>query len=215
MGGGGTRGTLPILRGSHFFVRKLHSLTGVVPVGAFVVLHLWGNSFAALGPEAYDTHLDNLRALPYFPLAEVALILLPLVFHAFYGVVVTFEARNNLDRYSFPRNWHFWFQRVTGLVALAFILYHVSTFRLNELLGAPAASYEKVATALSNPFILAFHLVGVVSVSYHLGNGLWLFGVNWGILAGPRAQRTAANLSWLFTIVLSIIGVNALGAFLP
>lgn len=206
---------MQILGGSHFFVRKLHSLTGVVPVGAFLALHLWGNSYAAYGPDAYDAHLNNLRALPYFPLAEVALILLPLVFHAFYGVVVTFEARNNLDRYPFPRNWHFWFQRVTGLWTLAFILYHVSTFRLNELLGAPTASFEKVATALSNPFILAFHLVGVISASYHLGNGLWLFGVNWGILVGPRAQRTAANVSWLFTIVLSIVGVNALRAFLP
>ncbi len=204
-----------LLRGSHFYARKVHSLFGVVPVGAFVVLHLWGNSFARQGPEVYDAHLNGLRRLPYYPLGEVGLILLPLLIHAAYGLAITFRARNNLDRYPFPRHWHFWFQRVTGLVALAFILYHVTTFRLNELLGAPTASFEKVATALSDPLVLAFHLVGVVSVSYHLGNGLWLFGVNWGLLVGPRAQRVAAHLAWLFTVALSVMGVNALLAFLP
>lgn len=204
-----------VLRGSHFHARKVHSLLGVIPVGVFVVLHLWGNSFALGGRQVYDRHLEGLRGLPYFPLAEVALILLPLLIHAAYGLVITFRARNNLDRYPFPRNWHFWFQRVTGLVALAFLAYHVTAFRLNELLGAPTASFQKVSAALSNPFVLAFHLVGVVSVSYHLGNGLWLFGVNWGILVGPRAQRVAAHLAWLFAIALSVVGVNALRAFLP
>lgn len=194
-------------------MRRLHSLLGVIPVGAFVALHIWGNAYAWRGAEAYDAHLDNLRALPYFPLAEVGLIWIPLVFHAFYGVVVTFEARNNLERYPYLRNWHFWFQRVTGLVTLAFIGYHSFSFRLNELLGDPTASFDKVATALADPAALAFHIVGVVSASYHLANGLWLFGVNWGILVGPRAQRLASRLLMLFFVVLAIIGVNALQAF--
>lgn len=194
-------------------MRRFHSLLGVIPVGAFVALHIWGNAYAWRGAEAYDAHLDNLRALPYFPLAEVGLIWIPLIFHAFYGVVVTFEARNNLERYPYLRNWHFWFQRVTGLVTLAFIGYHTFSFRLNELLGAPTASFDKVTTALADPAALAFHIVGVVSASYHLANGLWLFGVNWGILVGPRAQRLASRLLMLFFVVLAIIGVSALQAF--
>lgn len=202
-----------MLRGSHFFVRRLHSLLGVIPVGAFVALHIWGNAYAWQGAEAYDTHLENLRGLPYFALAEVGLIWLPLVFHAFYGAVVIFEARNNLDRYPYLRNWHFWFQRVTGLVTLVFIGYHVFNFRLNELLGAPTAGFDKVATALADPAVLGFHIVGVVSASYHLANGLWLFGVNWGLLVGPRAQRLASRLLTLFFVILAVIGVNALRAF--
>lgn len=203
-----------ILRGSDFFIRKLHSLLGVIPVGAFVVLHIWGNSYAWQGPDAYDRHLEALRRTPYFQLAEVGLILLPLVFHAFYGLVVTFRTRNNLDRYPFPRNWHFWFQRVTGIVTLLFVSHHVAAFRLNELWGAPAASFEQVATSLDNPILLAFHIIGVVSASYHLANGLWLFGVNWGLLVGARAQQAAMRVLMLFFVVLSVIGVNALRGFL-
>lgn len=203
-----------VLRGSDFFIRKLHSLLGVIPVGTFVVLHIWGNSFSQRGPEAYDRHLESLRALPYYQLAQVGLILLPLVIHAFYGLVITFKARNNLDRYPFPRNWHFWFQRVTGIVTLFYIAFHVSIFRLNELLGAPTASFEQVATALGNPFVLAAHIIGVVSASYHLANGVWLFGVNWGILVGARAQQAAMRVLMLFFVVLSVMGINALRGFL-
>lgn len=203
-----------IVRGSHFFVRKLHSLTGVVPIGAFVALHLWGNAFAQFGPERYNEHLDNLRSLPYYGVGEILLIWIPLVIHAFYGLVVTFEARNNVDRYPFARNWYFWFQRVTGLITFAFIAYHTATQRLNELFGAPTASFEKVREAISDPLILGFYIVGVVSATWHLSNGLWLFGVNWGILVGPRAQRVATLVLWVVWIGLASVGVNALRAFL-
>lgn len=203
-----------ILSGSHFYVRKAHSLTGVVPVGIFVTWHLYINSLSLRGPDAYDRLIRTMRSIPYLPIIEVAVIFLPLVLHAYYGLVITFEARNNLDRYPFARNWYFWFQRVTGLVTLAFIIYHVATMRLSGLLGAPAASFDRMAAQLSHPLILGFYVTGVVSATWHLANGLWLFGVNWGILVGPRAQRMAARLATLFFIILAVVGVNALRGFL-
>lgn len=205
---------MQILRGSHHFVRKLHSLLGVLPVGLFVVWHLYANSMALKGPEAYDRFIETMRSVPYLPAIEVAVIFLPIILHAFYGLVITFEARNNLDRYPYARNWFFWLQRVTGLITFAFIGYHAYTMRLSELFGAPAASFQRMSTFLHDPFILGFYIVGVVSASYHLANGLWLFGVNWGLLIGPRAQRVATGVTNLFFILLSVMGVNALRAFL-
>ncbi|MBX6378670.1 MAG: succinate dehydrogenase, partial [Clostridia bacterium] len=50
---------------SNFFIRKLHSLLGVVPVGVFLVFHLVANSLANRGPESYNNMIAFLRSTPY------------------------------------------------------------------------------------------------------------------------------------------------------
>ena len=37
-----------------FWARRLHSLSGVIPIGAFLVEHFFTNSFSRQGPEAYN-----------------------------------------------------------------------------------------------------------------------------------------------------------------
>lgn len=205
---------MQIIRGSHFFVRKLHSLLGVIPLGIFLSYHLLINSLAFLGAGVYNKLIEVTRSFPYLPLVELAVIFVPLVIHGFYGLVVIREARLNLESYPFARNWYFWLQRVTGLVIFAFLAFHIGTLRLSELLGAPSASFDRVASYLNNPWVLAFYISGIVSTAFHLANGLWLFGVNWGLLVGPRAQRMATRIIMLVFIALSVIGVNDLRAFI-
>ncbi|HEX9860872.1 MAG TPA: succinate dehydrogenase, partial [Nitrospirota bacterium] len=65
----------------NLFFRRLHSLTGAVPLGAFLVFHLYANSFSLSGPAAYDEHVRFLRSLPYLHVLEWGLIFLPLLYH--------------------------------------------------------------------------------------------------------------------------------------
>ena len=52
-------------QGSSFFWRRLHSLSGIVPVGAFLFEHiLISNSTAISGPEAYARQVSFLANLP-------------------------------------------------------------------------------------------------------------------------------------------------------
>src|SRR5689334_10700853 len=69
-----------------FLLRKLHSLSGVVPVGAFMVFHLWTNAKALGGQEPFDAAVRDISHTPYLPILEWGTILLPLLFHAGYGV---------------------------------------------------------------------------------------------------------------------------------
>ncbi len=195
-------------------MRRLHSLTGVVPVGAFVVLHLWGNAYAWRGAAAYDRHLDALRNVPYSHAFLILFVLLPLLFHAGYGVIITLFARFNLPAYPFPRHTAFWLQRATGLLALAFILYHLVTVRASVLFTGETATFDRVAASLAHPGVLAFYALGVVAVSYHLANGLWLFAVIWGLAVGPRAQRTVARAAAVLFVLVAVVGLNDLRAFL-
>lgn len=58
---------VPALRagqGNSFLLRRLHSLTGIVPIGAFLVEHFMSNAFATNGPIAYDDQVKFLTGLP-------------------------------------------------------------------------------------------------------------------------------------------------------
>jgi hypothetical protein len=65
----------------HFYLRRLHSLTGIFPIGVFLVEHFFGNAFATRGPEAYNRYVEFLLGMPYLPALEIGLVFGPLLFH--------------------------------------------------------------------------------------------------------------------------------------
>ena len=61
------RGVAPLRagQGTSFFLRRLHSLTGIIPVGAFLFEHiLISNATAISGPDAYARQVSFLANLP-------------------------------------------------------------------------------------------------------------------------------------------------------
>ena len=66
---------------------------------------------------------------------------------------------------------------------------------------------------LSNPWWAAFYVLGVLSASLHLGNGLFGFAVNWGLVPGARGQRLASWAGGAVFLVLTFVGLNSLFAF--
>ena len=58
-----TQGVQPLraAQGNSFLWRKLHSLLGVIPIGAFLVEHLLSNFEALKGPAAYAANIAALR----------------------------------------------------------------------------------------------------------------------------------------------------------
>lgn len=197
-----------------FVVRKLFSLSGVVPIGAFVVAHSWTYSKALLGRQAFEDAIR--RESPYWLVFEVALIWLPIVFHGLYGVKIAFEARPNAGSYPYSKNWMYVLQRVTGIVALLFIGYHFWHFRLRLLLGELAHEdvFTELCASLSStvpggiPVVALVYLVGVATSAFHLANGLYGFCFSWGITTSQRASRLASAAFGLFGIVLFVLGAN-------
>ena len=57
------------------------------------------------------------------------------------------------------------------------------------------------------------YAVGIMSIVYHLANGLWTMGITWGVWTTPHAQRWANIPCALFGIALMIIGLGAFFGF--
>ncbi|MGA7828108.1 MAG: succinate dehydrogenase [Geobacteraceae bacterium] len=197
-----------------FFLRRLHSLTGVLPIGAFLAEHFFTNSFAMFGPEVYNSKIEFFMGLPYILLIEICLIWIPILFHGMYGLYIVYTGQANSSPYGFFRNWMYLLQRITGIVAICFIFYHVYATRISGLLTGHHASFALVQQSLQNPLVLGFYILGIVSASYHLGNGLFGFLITWGIAIGDKTQRAVTILCGVVTAGLAGFGLAALSFFL-
>lgn len=198
-----------------FLWRKLFSLSGVVPVGAFVLFHLWENAKALQGREAYSTMVHDIASMPFITFLEVLLILLPILFHAVLGLKFVLDASYNINVYGYSRNWMFVLQRLTGVAALAFIIYHLYELRWQKLTGAmdSAGFYDALCRNLSStvgpvPLIALVYLLGIGAVSFHLANGLWGFLFSWGLTVTRRSQRLASTALGIVGLIVFVLGAN-------
>jgi succinate dehydrogenase/fumarate reductase cytochrome b subunit (b558 family) len=151
---------------------------------------------------------------PLLVLLEVLFVYLPLMFHAGYGVKIILEGRPNPLSYRFAKNWGHLMQRVTGLVALAFISVHVFQFRVPVLLGQlePTDLFSTQCASLSStvwggvPVNAAAYLVGVAACAFHFSNGLYGFCFSWGITPSERGARIASTAFGLMGLLLFAYG---------
>lgn len=193
-----------------FGSRKFHSLMGVIPLGIFLLEHLFTNSMAILGAESFNRAVDLLHSIPFLWVLEVFVVALPLTFHGILGVKFAIEARNNPIEFPTLRNWMFFLQRITGLITFAFVLYHVFTMRLSP---TEVPMYQKVAEQMTNPLNLGIYLVGLTSATFHFANGLWGFFINWGILTGIKSQKYFSYITLALFLCINFVGIRMVMAF--
>ena len=205
-----------------FILRKLHQLSGIMPLGIFLLEHFYTNSKALAGEAAFNGAVKDLQSIPYILLVETGGIFIPLIYHAVYGLVITVEARPNNLHYPYARNWFYTIQRVTGIILFFFILFHVLNFRFGLIPGLntvsvahhPEQSFGIVAGEFRMIPIFIIYVIGITATVWHFANGIWLFLVDWGITIGERAQRITGYACIAFGIVLLLVGINAAVAFI-
>jgi succinate dehydrogenase cytochrome b subunit len=204
-------------QGYSFLLRRLHSISGIVPVGAFLLEHvLFSNATAINGPEAYAAQVKFLGSLPLVVALEAFGIWLPILFHALYGFFIWYRGETNVASYPWQGNWMYTLQRWTGAIAFAYIGWHVWHLRFAgiDLHAHPAASFGKVQAELVIAWQLAFYVVGLLAASWHFAYGIWLFCAKWGITVGEKAQQRLLALCLLFFLTMSGVGLLSIRTFL-
>jgi len=211
------RGVQPLkaAEGHSFLLRKLHSLSGIVPIGAFLIEHILSNFEAINGPAAYGRQVLFLNSLPLVRVLEIAFIFLPLTYHALYGLYIWWHGKSNVIYYPWAGNWMYVAQRVTGLIALAYIIQHVWRQRFSgvSLPEHPGAAFLKVQNELHNPWMLAVYAIAMIATCWHFSYGMWLFAAKWGITPGTLARKRFGYACATLFVVLTVMGLWSLYAF--
>jgi len=196
-------------------LRRLHSLTGAVPLGLFFAMHLSLNATALQGSRAFDERVQNVQAWPGLLGLEILGIHLPLLIHVALGALSMVRPGLLADRpgpLRLTRHQAF-LQRATGLATLTFLGYHLATLRIPLALGrlAPADLGPILTASLSSttasgvPARAVLYLLGTGAASYHLALGLSTFGSTWELATSEPAVlrlRVASGLAGatLFTL---------------
>ncbi len=109
-----------------FLIRRLHSLCGLIPVGAFMIVHLTVNASVLNSPGTFQRFVYQIHSLgKILPLVEWAFIFAPILFHGILGVVIIRGGLSNAGRYPYANNIRYTLQRASGVIALLFIVWHV------------------------------------------------------------------------------------------
>lgn len=200
-------------KGHSFLSHRLHSLLGLFPIGLFLLFHLTANYQATRGPEAFNTAAGLIENVPFLLVVEFVFIYIPILFHAVYGLYIAFQAKQNVGNFGYFRNQLFLWQRLTGIITLIFIVWHVWETRIPKAMGAEV-NFDMMANILSNPVMIVFYTIGIISTTFHFSNGIWSFLVHWGITVGPRSQRIATYFTMVVFVIVTFIGLRAMSAFI-
>jgi len=203
-------------QGYSFLLRRLHSLSGIVPVGLFLLEHFISNAFATRGPAAYTKQVELLSSFPFVVALELFGIWLPILYHGLYGFYIWYRGDGNLGAYPWTGNWMYSAQRWTGGVAFVYMLWHTWHLRFTgvHILAHPGAAFGKVQGEFQHPWAVAFYALGILCASWHFSYGLWLFAVKWGIVTGDRARRRLGYLALAIGLVFVGVGAATMYSFL-
>jgi succinate dehydrogenase/fumarate reductase cytochrome b subunit (b558 family) len=183
-------------------VRQAFALSGLVPLGVFLVAHLAMNAQALAGGPAFASAVRALHGAPALPLFESLLVFAPLAFHAGLGAWLVATGRT-LGPSPYPPAVRR-AMRATAVVALAFIAMHLAEVRFH--VAATRLDGPELATILDGDLATLWHGVPWRGIAYLAGSGCVVFhfaGGLWGFVASQRV--TMARWTVLAAVAFGLV----------
>lgn len=209
----------------------LMALTGLVLIG-FVTGHLIGNLQIFLPPQAINLYAHRLESLGALLWAIRIFLLVCVVIHIWLAIKLTLENRaarpvaygkDHVNRATLASR----VMAQTGLVVLAFLIYHLAHFTVRA--GHPEWSaptfqladgtlvrdcHAMMIQGFSHPGVSAFYVLAVGLLAWHLSHGLvsvlqtiGLKNEKWTI----GLQRVAVGYCWGYFLLNAAIPLSVLG----
>jgi len=200
----------------HFTLRRLHSVVGLAALGLFLCEHFITNSFSVKGAASFNEKVAFLQAIPYLVLVEITALAVPFLFHTLYGLIIIFEGSVNARRCNYARNWAYVAQRATAIIVMIFLMFHVFELRFYHKAYADKIGFFQFLSQdyFTDPWTVAFYVIGLAATFFHLANGLCTFCMTWGITIGPQSQRFMAGLAALVGLAFMGAGLGSLYGFI-
>lgn len=209
--------------------KVLMGATGLIMV-LFVIVHLLGNSSIFAGPDGINAYAEKLRGLGPFVWAFRLFMLVMLGIHVLFGILVTLDNWSaNPEKYkvkkmlkaTFAGETMIW----TGLLLLAFIVYHLLQFTVritpDVILGEDAKGRFDVFGMVTGSFrhasIAAIYVAAMVTLFLHLSHGIQSVfqTIGWNNEKTlPTFNRISKALAVLFLLGYSSIPVLILTGYL-
>jgi len=176
---------------------RLFSLSGLLPLGAFLVVHLATNARTLRGDAAFARAVGTVQHIPALPLLEWAAVFAPLLLHATVGLWLVVTRTPLAATSPYPPALRV-AVRATGVLTIAFLAMHLPELRFrtpgSRLDGGAIATLlaaDLSATSRGVPLRGLAYLAGTACVTFHFAASLWGFFATTG-----RGRASAALRRW-------------------
>lgn len=185
----------------------LMAVTGLLLVG-FITIHLLGNLSIFAGNEAINIYAAGLHSMPPVVWIFRLCILVIFVIHITFGIQLTVEnSAASPEQYAIQVSQKTTFSAksmiYTGLIVLAFILYHLlhltmhvvhtdAVSAVNELVNGRPNVFAMVGKSFNSAFISIAYVIAIIALAFHLTHGLQSFIQTFGLNNGPSQDKVAA-----------------------
>jgi succinate dehydrogenase / fumarate reductase, cytochrome b subunit len=193
--------------------KLLVAVTGISLVG-FLIGHLAGNLLVFLGPETFNAYSHKLVSNPLVYPAEAGLVLLFLL-HVWKTIQLSIgssKARpvayaekhraGHTSRKSVASTTMIW----SGLFLLVFVPIHLHTFKFGAYYDTHEAGvrnlYRLVIEIFNKPGYVAFYVVGMTIIGFHLWHGVSSAFQTVGADT-PRFTPVIRRIGWTLAVVIA------------
>lgn len=201
---------------AYFLLRRLHSLTGIL-FGGYLVVHLIVNATLVQAGQSFQYQVNKIHELPFLWAFEWGLIYLPILYHIVYGIWITLTGLPNNNSYGYYRNWLYLLQRISAVLIVLFMFFHVFAFKVGWF-GYPV--FQPHAASLSVHEHMTRNLawtwtiypIGILASCFHLANGFWSAAITWGLAVSAGAQRRWGYVCIVLFVITLVLGFTALAS---
>ena len=201
------------MKHGYFWLKRLHSFSGLILSVAFVLCFLIPNSAIFSGAQNYNLFALISEKIPLINELEFVLIFLPLIFHAAFGLSFVYNSQFNILAYGTYRNWMYTLQRFTGILIIPFLAYHIYATRVVFAFSDKYADYSYMQKILAPTWVKIFYMIGIFSTAFHIGNGISSALAKWGITISNHSRDVVSMTMWGMTLVIMLWGFAIVLAF--
>ena len=162
--------------GSSIGKKLLMAITGLSFI-VFLCAHLTGNLTLYMGGTAFNRYAEKLHSLgPILTVFEFGLLTLAVI-HVTTGVILfiqNLKARSvpyENDRRAGGRTLSSVTMPYTGLIILAFVIFHLINFSFVD--KTQRTIFEIVSSAFANPVYMVVYVLVMIIVALHIRHGFW------------------------------------------
>lgn len=204
-------------------MKALMAVTGLILV-CFLLMHMWGNLKAFIGPEAYDHYAEWLKSDILYPLVPRGwfiwifrvFMVAAIALHMFSAAMLTGRSLSGRGRYQRTERREQTFAARTmrwgGVILLTLLLFHLGQFTIKWFLtgfSSTSTPYESIVLTFQQWYMVVLYALFVGTVCLHVRHGVWSALTTLGANTSPKARRVL-NIIAVLVAVLLFVGFIAM-----
>jgi succinate dehydrogenase / fumarate reductase cytochrome b subunit len=193
--------------------KAIMAVTGIMLTG-FLVAHISGNLLIFAGPQAINAYAEGLRKFPAVLWVARGGLLAAFVAHLYFAAYVTLGNRAARPQpYAFNNTvqatWASRHMVLTGLVMLAFIIFHLAhfTWRVTDPEIRAMGEFDVYQMAIHGfrqPAVAGSYLIAMAAIGLHLSHGIASIFQTLG-LNHPRYNRSVRFVGPLLGVGIALL----------